>query len=315
VSKRDEFLADIAAFVEHLVVLDGFPSPRGTLETKIDILQRVLDLLRLKTGMVENSLRTDELLASGLRVSPEPWKSPALEFDLDVASEPLDNSLTGSERQETELQVPLILFMARDYRKTLRISTLLPDFIREIRDGLGARDMERTRTGVTRVVTTTRIAARTLHDCGIFIRSERTDYKRWELSTAGLLVAVLLYRAGHRVELTPRKRLVAANPGGFLAEPVRDALVRMGDPASVTYAMEMLCEPNRDVFPNFDKALRTVAAFWKDVGSSPGVPESRVELRSQARLLLDQVSECIPPETLRQDFSKDFALRELIGGR
>lgn len=163
--------------------------------------------------------------------------------------------------------------------------------------------MERTRTGVTRVVTTTRIAARTLHDCGIFISSERTDYKRWELSTAGLLVAALVHRAGHRVELTRLQSPTAPRPGGLLAEPVRDALLRMEDAASLTNAIEMLRGPNREVFPNFDKALRTVSALWKETGSSPAISESRAELCAKAGLLLDQVSECIPPETLRHDFS------------
>ncbi|MDP9178938.1 MAG: hypothetical protein M3O61_14760 [Gemmatimonadota bacterium] len=172
--------------------------------------------------------------------------------------------------------------------------------------------MERTRTGVTRVVTTTRIAARTLHDCGIFVRSQRTDYKRWELSTAGLLVAALVYQTGHRVELTPLMLPAVPRAGGLLAEPIREALVQMGDPASVTKAIKMLCEPNREVFPNFDKALRTVSDFWKDTGPSSVEPQSRAELRAKARLLLGQVSECIPPGALRHDFAKDFALRELI---
>ena len=71
-SERDDALESLASFVESAIQIDSATRWSTTLAEKLDVLERVIELLRLRTGKVVNSLRVDELLANGLSVSTAP---------------------------------------------------------------------------------------------------------------------------------------------------------------------------------------------------------------------------------------------------
>jgi hypothetical protein len=319
VTDKGEMFASLEAFVDDAVRTTGIGDPdSGDLARKIDVLERVVELMRLHSGAMENRLRMEELLSRGVEVSR--GSDGALRLLLGGGA-PTGKAIWPSPggRTQTEMQVPLILFLLITYRRPRSINNLLVEFLGEARAWLSPSDVETTRTGVMRAMTTTRSAARALRLYGLLTDSDRTAYKTWELSVLGLLVgAVLLERVGPTLEMQARG-LPISEGGRFgssthLARPVADVLRLFSDAREVSAVLRRICTPNREVLSTFDRAVEMVVAF---VGRYDAEGKARGgephELRAEARTLIEALREAIPPDAFSGDMAKDVAMKELLG--
>lgn len=313
--------AKLERFVGDAVRIGSLGEPiGGDLAWKVDVLERVIELLRLRSGVMENRLRMDELLGRGLDVSR--GADGALRLIVGGGtSRPVTGWPSPGGRTQSELQVPLILYLLITYREPRSINDLLVECLAEVRTWLSPSDVETTRTGVMRAMTTTRSAARALRLHGLLTDSDRTAYKTWELSVLGLLVAaVLLERAGRSLEMKPRS-LVLAEGGRFgasthLATPVTDVLRLLSDPREVSAALHRICAPNRDVFPTFDQAVGILVSFTQRFSAERELRRREPhELRAEARTMIDALRDAIPADAFSEDMAKDVALKELLGPR
>lgn len=260
-----------------------------------------------------------DVLARGVEVVP--GTAGALRLMIGAPAANIDSRAWRAPegRTQEEMQVPLLLYLLVTYQHPRRINDLLVDFLTEVRPWLSAYDVETTRTGVMRAMTTARSAARALRLHGLLTDSDRTAYKSWELSVLGLLVARLLVeRVGVEPDMQSRWR--ATSSGGrfgastHLSKPVDEALRTLSDPSAVAAAMHRICGPNRDVFETFDRAVELVVAFTRRVGDEAR-PQRREphEARAEARAMIVALREAIPPDAFSADMAKDVALKELLG--
>lgn len=317
---RSRLFADLVAFVDDAVRLEGESTrtPVG-ISRKLDVLQRVVELLRLQDGVMENRLPMRDLLASGIEVSP--WASGALRLSVGVG--PTFDKDSGRPapggRTQGELQVPLIRYLLRGYWAPRRINDLLVEFLGEIRPWLSTDDVESTRTGVMRVMTTTRSAARSLRLHGLLTDSARTAHKTWELSVLGLLVGAILHeRAGQTPEVASRTLpQVTSGPFGgdtFLAQPVAEVLGLLRDPREVSAALQRICVPDRDVFATFDQAVNIMVSFTSGLESQrDGRHPEPHERREVAQAMMEALRVAVPPAALGRDLATHFAFEELLG--
>jgi hypothetical protein len=320
VSERAELLEGLRRFIDEAVICESPASQgAGELTHKMDVLERVVELLRLEHGEMQNRLRMKDCLTGGLEVSRS--ASGALRLRVGGSANRIERPGWPSPggRTQDELQIPLILYLFITYRHRRRINDLLVSFLGEMRPWLSPDDVESTLTGVMRAMTTTRTAARALRLHGLIVDSPETAYKSWELSILGLVVGSLLVeRRGRFVELTPRGvRATASGRFGasnHLTSVLADLMRELTDPTIVSRALRRVCTPNQDVFPTFDEVVAVLSEFGDELEQAQG--QRRLEwheLRDRARALLTRLAEKVPESALADDMAKDLALRDLLG--
>jgi hypothetical protein len=221
---------------------------------------------------------------------------------------------------QDDLQTSLLVYLFVSYRKRVQISRQIAGFLRELQPWLSAEDVETTRTGVTRVMTTTRSSARALREHGLISQGPGTAHRRWVLTIAGLLVAAqLVERKGSAVDLDARG-LRKTGDGTFgaslhLSEDVVTALAPLRDPQKVCELLTRLCGPDREVVEAFDHVVTEVSRYAHLVcdpdTSGRGLPERR----SAAKAIIDRLSETIPSDVLADAFAKDHALRGVLSSK
>ena len=317
---ENELLSALEAFVDDVVDL-GPPDRRDAdrLRAKLDVLERVVELLRLRTGWNGRRVLTRELLAGGMTVEPDHRGRAVLRLGRSAACRLTASWPAPSERRQSELHVPLLLYLLEYHRDGTRIADLLVEFVNLIREHLSPEDVETTGTGVTRIMTTTRAAARTLRAYGLLTDSDRVAYRTWELSVFGILVAVRLRERKMTLAL-PRRSLRfndATGPHGaswVLADVVSRVVGELADPARVAETLQRVCRPNIDVLDSFQPAIDAVSAFCQRLAESDEAKDPYpAELMQQARAMTDAVAAVVPPAVLADDIAKHFAIQELLG--
>jgi hypothetical protein len=319
VSQRNELVANLRLFIDEAVLFED-PSLAGAAELahKLDVLERAVELLRLEHGEMQNRLRMEDCLARGLEVSRGADGALRLRVGGSATGIASPGWPSPGGRTQDELQIPLILYLFITYRHRRRINDLLVSFLEEMRPWLSPDDVESTRTGVMRAMTTTRTAARALRLHGLIIDSPETAYKSWELSILGLLMAsILVERSGRFVEMAPRGVKASASgrfgASNHLASALAALMRELNDPMVVSQALSRVCIPNRDVFATFDEVAAVLAQFAADFGQAEsGRKFEWRELRERARALLTLLGEKVPASALADDMAKDLALRDLL---
>jgi hypothetical protein len=312
-------LDELEAFVDATVHIGAWDAPSAQLGQKLNVLERVIEVLRLRTGQLNNDLAMKDLLASGLSVERGAAGRPILHVRSGYRGKTV-SSHTPDGLTQFELQVPLIHFLLHQHRRGWRIGRLIPSFLGEIQSALSPADVETTKTGVTRVVTTTRSTARTLRLHGLFADSHRTAYKTWELSTLGLLVGLHLYDRGASTKIAPRalqwpgtKRFGGSD---FLTEAVASTLNDLADPLIVAQILARACTPNREVFSTFDQVVSIVTLFCERFAKAHDRRSADLfELRDASKALISSLESAVPAGALAEDIGAQLALRELIGER
>jgi hypothetical protein len=224
----------------------------------------------------------------------------------------------AEERGQVELQVPLMLYLLQTHGRVRRINDLITDFVESLKDELSPADVETTRTGVTRVVTTTRSTARALRIHGLLTSSERSSYKSWELSVLGLLVAAILQEQGTDMKL--RARCLRTQDGGpfgmsnALAEPVAHVLGDLAAPDVVGARLRAILGPNQDVLDSFEQAGMLIAQFCARLKREDQVGHTDWHAQRWAtKAFLGELGTVLTPSQLGDDLLKNQALKGLLG--
>jgi hypothetical protein len=315
--ERERLLSLLESFVDSSVKIKVLGVGAEALVRKLATLQRVVERLRLRTGRVETRVRMDELLASSIDVAA--WDSGAVLRVVPSRYPPHEPTMDApEERGQVELQVPLIEHLLQTHQQPQRINDLLVDFVESIKGHLSPADVETTRTGVTRVVTTTRGAAQALRDHGLLIYSDRTAYKTWELSVLGLLVAAIL-REGNAGGQLQARRLRTRDGGAFgasntLAEPLRHALDDLANADVVVNRLRTVFGANHDVFASFERAVELITQFCERLqGQAQAGQNEWHTKRATTRAFLDELRLALAPRQLADDLLKNYALKGLLG--
>ncbi len=299
------------------------PSDRALAE-RLDALERVIELLRLKTGKLRNDISMESLLERGISASRDGDGSWSLKIGGHESPRMTVGWPSWKERHQTELQRPLVLFLLHFHRTGGKIDELIARFVHALRTQLSPRDVERTRTGVTRVETTTRFAAQALRNFGLLTESPRTAYKTWELSVLGLIVAAELHTRTRRLEVPSRERprvgwrtMPASDD---LDRELADVTRRYREATRVKEALLRLCGPDRHVFDTFDLVVQAIAAhctrlddMWRADEGQRKRSKDAAAIRREADEMLMAVEASVAPGLFTEDLRRKFALDELLG--
>jgi hypothetical protein len=318
-----EHLIDNAErLVQQLVALECDTLAAGGLATRLDVLERLVELLRLRSGRLENSLSMDELLQRNVEV----WvneQTGAMRVSVGL---PRTMRIAGATdyRRHPDLHVALLLFLLHAGRPDSRIGEDLNQFILAVQKGLSPSDLETTKTGVLRIATTTRDAARALRQHGLLRDVDETRGRTWALSLLGMLAASELTKQHDALNLPPSIGQGDGHhqPGARkrLAADVEAVVRSFAHPDSVRSALSLLVDPDKNVFTSFDVVAQTLANYcsgleqrWRAMDERRKVQSER-DLKREADAMLHSVEAAIIPSRLVVDLNKSLSMRQLLGG-
>jgi hypothetical protein len=145
----------------------------------IDLIERILELLRFEQKHFENRLDFERFVQGSILIDDE-----GLHYSF-----PQKTISLGSGTPSIRLQTRLLMFLLLHHGSTSQIFDIIDNFVRNIWDQLNFLDFKKTRTGATRCFTNTRFASNTLRDYGFIKFTDKEAYKTWVLSLPGFLVA------------------------------------------------------------------------------------------------------------------------------
>ncbi len=154
-------------------------------KSKIDILERMIDLFHIYENDTENACSLQDLLSAEIEFLPDKrWRFVR-------SGHPGDKN---NFKRSNDLILPLLMFLLVHQKKEGILDSIRA-FIRQIRDThLTVEDFKKTKTGVIRCFTNARFAASYLRASGLLQYSGK--YKHWELSFLGIIAASALYEEG-----------------------------------------------------------------------------------------------------------------------
>lgn len=183
----DKITSQFADIIDQNVQIDipntqlkFFNNKQDKLELKIDLIEKIIELVKIKNKHIDNNLPIEYLLQGALTINKESIHFYGSSQTLDL----------GSGTKPILLQPKLLLFLLyRHDRGYYEIYSIIEDFIKTIWDSLEPLDFKKTKTGVFRCFTNTRFAANTLRKYGLLKYTRKQAYKTWILSLPGLIVA------------------------------------------------------------------------------------------------------------------------------
>jgi len=218
-------------------------SGTDNINTKIDFLERALELVRIQNKYLENNLDFEEFIFGSIS-----HKDNILNY-----TSPKRIGYVGSGTRPICLQPKLLLFLLINHQKAYKVYDIIDNFIKDIWDQLSLLDFKKTKTGVTRCFTNTRFAANTLRDYGLLKSTKKEAYKTWTLSLYGFLVASKILQDDLNWELTN----VHSGHGFDLHPDILDATNTLKTYDDFVQRLEAVCEPNKrtKIFKTFDGVL------------------------------------------------------------
>ncbi len=188
--KRNEFYEELLFIINRHVKLNlrnnmyGFDCDSA--EAKIDVLDRTLELLRIKTQHLENSIPMEEFIQAETFI-----KNGILQY-----FETADYCSLGSGTPPICFQPGLLIYLLRNYQHKQNVLNIINNFINKLWAHLGKLDFKKTKTGVMRCFTNTRFAALTLRNYGLLKFTKEEAFKTWSLSLIGMIVAAKVMEKG-----------------------------------------------------------------------------------------------------------------------
>ncbi len=176
-------------WIDSIISYDESKGLKNDFRTKIDLLERAIQLVRFHVGENENQLNYSDFLQ--LNISFGSDKIIFLPFS-DPDSQNLYNVLVEPHKP-SEFQIPLALHLLVNHGKNKPVYDIIDSFISDIKPYLNPLDFDKTQTGVIRCFTNTRFAASGLRDQGLLKFTRKEAFRTWELSFVGILAAGFLY--------------------------------------------------------------------------------------------------------------------------
>ena len=268
-------------------------SGTDNINSKIDFLERALELLRTNNKYLENNLVFEEFISGSI----------SLENNILNYTSPKRIGYVGSGTRPIRFQPKLLMFLLINHKRTYQIYDIIDKFIKEIWDQLSLLDFKKTKTGVTRCFTNTRFAANTLRNYGLLKFTKKEAYKTWTLSLYGFLVASKIIQDDLNWEIaTIQKRYV------FDLHPdILDATSTLKTYDEFIQRLKDVCEPNKrtKIFKTFDAVLNkayTLLDGYSKIIQDQNLSKIDRQKESQARLkLLEQ-------QTDIDNFYKEFSV-------
>jgi len=212
-------------------------------KSKIDFLERALELLRIDNKYLDNKLEFNEFIQGKIFLDDEKlnYETPSRIQSVGAGTKPI------------RLQPKLLMFLLLNHKKGYQVYDIIENFVIEIWDQLSLEDFKRTRTGVTRCYTNTRFAANTLRSYGLLNFTKKEAYKTWTLSLYGLLVASKMVQEDLNWRLTEIDKKYTSD----LHPDILDAANTIKTYDDFVNRLATICEPNKTdgVFKTFDSIL------------------------------------------------------------
>lgn len=297
-------LDEIKKLLLQLVTVHGpAVQPGNGMALRIDLLERILELLRSDEKHFENTLDFERFIQGSIFVG-----SDGLHY---VFSE--NSQLLGSGTPPIQLQTKLLMFLLLHHRSAYRVFDIIDDFIRTIGGQLEHLDFKKTRTGVTRCFTNTRFAANTLRDYGFIKFTHKEAYKTWVLSLPGFLVASKVIADGNWV-LPPHHKVFSSD----LHPDIHKAYEELKTYDQFVERLEVVCNPNVKVFKTFEPILHHAYSlmnpYWLALKDEKLTLKERkkkslellVQLEENPKIedFYNEFSACINVDTLLESLNK-----------
>lgn len=155
-------------------------------EAKIDVLERILELLRIERRHLENDISMEEFIQGKTLI-----QNGVLQY-----YETAQYHSQGNGTPPICFQPGLLVFLLMNYRNRQDVYDIIDSFINKVWSHLGTLDFKKTRTGVIRCFTNTRFAALTLRNYGLLKFTKAEAFKTWSLSLIGMIVAAKVIEKG-----------------------------------------------------------------------------------------------------------------------
>jgi hypothetical protein len=224
-----------------------------SIDLKIDILERMLEILRIHHKYLDTRLTMETFIQGKVDIDAD-----GLHFTLPASMLP-----SGSGTAPIRLQPKLLAFLLfRNNDGFMKIYDIIDNFIKIVWDQLEALDFKKTQTGVTRCFTNTRFAANTLRDYGLIKFTREEAYKTWILSLPGILVASKV--------IEQKNWLIPRIPTPYISDlhpNIRDAFDDLKTVGDFVKRLATVCRPDTKAFNEFAKgknaAYRGLEEYWK----------------------------------------------------
>jgi len=274
----------------------------ATMNEKVDLLERILEFIRIADKRLDNELPFDKALN---------WRYATLDDEIVCLRPGGKRSLQswGKGTSQDKLQVRLLVYLLKTMNQKSSVYSLVEGFVKEQWDDLEAVDFQKTRTGVYRCYTNTRFAAMTLRRYGLLRYTQKEAFKTWKLSLPGVLTAAEALKHGELLNGPfPHSQGSSIHPWIF----------NYGDQFKsfdlILQSLKLICPDNIEVFDSFEPVLQKAGAllpcYWRKFLESKG-EKSKKQLTSEiiAQLesiegygdFMNELAECIEIERILED--------------
>ena len=289
------------ALIDQIVQVDYSGKTANDYELKLNLLERTIELIRIKRKSLFNPLSFEEFIQSDILSDRD-----QLRYSL---PEKVDN--LGSGTRPIQLQPKLLLFLLIYHKEQYRVIDIISYFINKIWDYLRTIDFKKTETGVIRCYTNTRFAAKSLREYGLLRYGKDEAYKTWILSLPGFLVGSVVfekYRYNWNIPTFDRTHKFP------LHSDILDAHYQMKHFDSFVEQLAKICKPDTDVFKTFngvlEKAYKLLSAYWDILRNSK---LSHKEMKQQTSSLIEELDHMRDMDTFYMEFSKCLNINRLLG--
>lgn len=227
-----------------------YGNPPSEIWIKIDLLERMLELLRFQNRCPDNRFPLEWFVQGNVEV-----KNGCVHF-----AAPQDIKWCGSGTPPIQLQPKLLLFLFyRNLGGDTQVYEIIDTFIKLVWDQLTPLDFKKTLTGVTRCFTNTRFAANILRVYGLLKFTKREAYKTWVLSLTGLLTAsALAAKANWKLSSVDKKYPFELHPD------IRDVFTELEDFQKFVNILSSICKSGTKAFDEFKQGSQRAFSLLKD---------------------------------------------------
>jgi len=232
------------ALIDQIVQVDRGSVWDSDLDLKLDLLERTIELIRIKRKKIKNKFQFEDYLQSDLFADDR-----SIRFSL-----PENPKSLGSGSCSIYYQPKLLLFLLLYHREKYQVINIIELFIDKIWDDLKTLDFKKTDTGVFRCYTNIRFAAKTLRDFGLIRFTRKEAYKTWELSLLGFLVASIVLEQDQCKWEVYRE---STYHGHFLQSNIVKAIINVKDYDNFVFNLQSICQPDSTIFNTFEGMLKS----------------------------------------------------------
>ena len=300
IDRDGQELDEALALIEKLVQVDQYRPADQMGELKLDVLERTIELIRIKRKCLRNGLPLEEFIQGNILNN-----ETSIRY---ISPERIDS--LGSGTTPIHLQPKLLLFLLLYHRENYRVLDIIERFIEKVWDSLKTVDFKRTETGVLRCYTNTRFSANTLREYGLLKFTKKEAYKTWILSLPGFLVASLVLEKYKEDWQVPR---VERLHNYDLHNDILAAKEQLETYDDYVGCLARICEPNLDLYKTFGPVLKRAYSLLNDYWEVMRDHKLNIADRQKASMALINKIDQIPDSAqFYSELSKSINLERVL---